>query len=659
MSSTLRSSPSALLLALALAACNPVTSARRDTGLDGLALESVQPATLLFGTTLAITGRSFVDSDLGTSTLVLAGASKTVRLPLTYVSSSQMAATANAPLITAIGNTPNSIAAHVEVVSTVDGKTYRSATRTVELRATLSLQPTLGAIGDGVIYVNQSIPITGADLLVGGAEGQSRVVLDGCFRPGSGGICGVPRQTTLPLVSDSQVERTAGHFVYSPAVSGIRAGQWTGTVRVENVHADGTVTQSSPIDATFDVQPPTLTGLSTSAASLGQYVLVTGGGFVGGTADATTTLHLVGSFAPTSGGKATPIDLELVPEVRSGLELRYVLDEQDTLGQTINLRQQPGTITGQLSATVESGTDSLTTAPVAITLAIAPVRQVVFVNFLDEWIRALRRFGLRAADQRIRDRVLAVGRRDYQAINLDFRAAPPTDFAVFSQVDIGGLYPAGDHSFGYDNTPGKDLNNQRLYDRIGGVNAVTQLDGDPGYGGIFLESFFLFSEHPPTDILGSVKNDPSWELARDPRFDPIFDPFRVDRGGRELTAGELETLQPSALESAETCPAVAGDRRSEVACAIFVLGSMIGSTMTHEIGHSLGLADPYGSNLHNQGDCPSRLMDGGGDRPFVERAELGAGPARFCTTDYDYLRTVLPSVDAPPLLERPECDRCQ
>jgi hypothetical protein len=52
------------------------------------------------------------------------------------------------------------------------------------------------------------------------------------------------------------------------------------------------------------------------------------------------------------------------------------------------------------------------------------------------------------------------------------------------------------------------------------------------------------------------------------------------------------------------------------------LGNLIGGTLSHEIGHSLGLANPFMEGFHNAGDAPNRIMDSGGNRPFVERAEL-------------------------------------
>jgi hypothetical protein len=84
---------------------------------------------------------------------------------------------------------------------------------------------------------------------------------------------------------------------------------------------------------------------------------------------------------------------------------------------------------------------------------------------------------------------------------------------------------------------------------------------------------------------------------------------------------------------------------------------MLGTTVTHELGHSLGLANPTEPMAsHAEGDQPNRLMDAGDARTFTERAELlGDGPGVFCDDEYVYLRGILPSADPPPDVQRPGC----
>jgi hypothetical protein len=313
----------------------------------------------------------------------------------------------------------------------------------------------------------------------------------------------------------------------------------------------------------------------------------------------------------------------------------------------VDLRREAGTITGMVRPVVEKGATRVDGTAIPVRLTILPVKQVVHVKFLPSFVSSLRRFGLRAADSLIRARVLEVAARDYAGANVEFRDSAPDDFALYATVEISGPDPNGLGLLGYDNTPGKDVGNERLYDRIGGVNARTQQDGYPGFGGVFTESFFGFSQHP---------NGLAQKLEQSSRrFDEIFDPFRPDVGGTELTATELATRAPERLTDGARCPST--DRTTQIACAVFVLGNLVGTTMTHEVGHSLGLANPYGEGFHDPGDGPARLMDAGGDRPFSERAELdGEGPALFCDEEFAYLRDILPSPFDPPAVTRPTCN---
>jgi len=178
--------------------------------------------------------------------------------------------------------------------------------------------------------------------------------------------------------------------------------------------------------------------------------------------------------------------------------------------------------------------------------------------------------------------------------------------------------------FGLDNTSGeegdspKDVMNLRLQEVIGGKNARAEESGYLAYGGVFLESFRQFSTLLPAPIgLAST------------RFEDVFEGIAPFLCGQAIEVDEYPD----------------GPRAAEIAEAIRVLGNLIGSTLTHEVGHSLGLSLPYGAptEFHNLIDLPNAIMDAGSQRPFEERAELdGQGPAVFNAETRAYLEERLP-----------------
>jgi hypothetical protein len=393
----------------------------------------------------------------------------------------------------------------------------------------------------------------------------------------------------------------------------------------------------------WDLEAPILYGASTTEASVGQYVTLEGAGFVGG-GEGDTLLAFTGEFTADATGTPIPVDVLLLPEFVDGHTVRYVVNETDQLAQLLDVRYDTGLFSGTLVPSIAYGEQEVMGDPTPLQFRLLAVRQLVHVVFLPAYVESLRHFGLRAVDQRIRARVLEVVRRDYATLGVDVRETAPDDFALFAQVEIGGPDLNGLGLLGYDNTPGKDTENERLYDRIGGVNAQTQQDGFPGFGGVFIESLFGYSEH----AMGLAE-----PLAPDPRFDALFDPFREDRGGAPVDADDLAGDIPT-LGNGDDCPTPGDDRKARIACAVWALGSLVGTTVSHEIGHSLGLADPYGPLLHDPGDAPDRLMDA--DRPFGERAEIGGeGPSRFCFDEYLYLRAILPSAEPDDTSPRPGC----
>ena len=111
------------------------------------------------------------------------------------------------------------------------------------------------------------------------------------------------------------------------------------------------------------------------------------------------------------------------------------------------------------------------------------------------------------------------------------------------------------------------------------------------------------------------------------RFDEIFDPVRS---------------HPATFAEAEG--AGDPDRVAAVARAIRALSSIVGETTSHELGHSLGLAHPYGPRdaYHDEGDDEGCIMEPGSSRPLGERAaEPGFAETHFCYDEPDYLATIL------------------
>jgi hypothetical protein len=621
-----------------------------QTGLEGLEIVSVNPGILLPGSTVVVEGRSFIDQPWGESELLLAGdfagREVDVRVPVRFVDFEHVELQVTEEMLGQLGSRDGDFTgtAQVAVASSVDGQVHTTSELEVALAFRSELTPRLDQVQDGtVIFVNDQLVVTGADMLLGGDEGTTYAEVKGCFAPAGAGSCAQVGPVNVAVVPASRFDRTSGSFPFVPEIAGIRAGSFEGQVRLRNVHGRGAALASEPASAAYDLTEAEVTGFSPDEASLGQYIDVEGGGFVGGAPDQVTLLHLVGTYQEERGGGLIDIDTFLVPEFVAGSTVRYVLNEDDDLGQALDLRGGSGQLSGTVTPITSFRADEVTGVARSVGVRIAPIKQVVYLDFTTQYVTSLQHFGLRAVEPAIRQRILEVVRRDYATLNVEFRTERPTDFSLYSAVEIGGPDPNGLGLIGYDNTPGKDVGNLRLHDRIGGVNATTQSDGFPGYGGVFVDSMFLFSEHP-----GDFAPD---SPGQDALFDEVFDPFRPDRGGEPVGDGDP---QASALTSGDGCPGEG--RGQQIDCAVWVLGSLVGTTISHELGHSLGLANPGGSEVHIITDKPDRLMEAGGTRSFRERSELdGEGPGMFCDLEYVYLRTILAAEQPEDPTARPDC----
>ncbi len=646
-----------LLGAVLWVACSSSDASKEPpASVADLSITELKPEILVPGSVIVVTG-TFGDVTVPILELsgVFEGQTVTLRLPGQLVAPDRIDVPWSGGLAEGLPADTGAFTGRARMLATgpVDGREHVSAKVETALTIANTFDPSLFLVFEGTIFINDEIAVEGNNFLLGGDEGHTTALVEGCFTKKGDTTCTPISDVEIPMQVDPPLQRKKATFPFAPKIAGIEAGEFHGTVRLRNdpPNATGAIeTKQIPVD--YSLIPPTIFSFSPESASLGQYVDISGGGFLGPTAidgtPAVTTVELSGTFTPAGAPSGSPATVTLVPEFVAGRLVRYVLNEEDALGKLADLRTVTGVFNGTATPTTTYGTVTVTGSGTNVILGIAPVKQVVYVRFLPSYVESLRHFGLRSVEQRIRDRVIEVLERDYTGVNAEFRTVEPTDFALFAQVDIGGPDPNGLGLIGYDNSPGKDKGNQRLYDKIGGVNAVTQEDGYPGFGGVFVESLFGFSKHPG-------KFAQALEVA-DPLFDQLFDPFRPDRGGTPVLAEDLANLDIPTLADGFECPAKS-PRSKQIACAVWALGSMIGTTTGHEVAHSLGLADPDGSEFHNFGDEPNRLMDGGAARTFTERAELqGDGPGVFCDADYAYLREILPTTQPDPLSFRPICD---
>ncbi len=225
-------------------------------------------------------------------------------------------------------------------------------------------------------------------------------------------------------------------------------------------------------------------------------------------------------------------------------------------------------------------------APLSLTMN--PSIQVVHVMFDYAAEVGLAQWGLASAAPTIRTRVIDLVRSHFEGfvIEVTGELMQPNLFE-YVRVAVLDRDPNALGLLGNEPSRGKDVGNRTLDEDLSGARDHGGAGaGQPPYGGVFLESMLLFS--PTLNPGGSTV---------DTRFDEIFGAFCP------LLAGK---------------PAVANDPKA--AMAIETLSQLIASTISHELGHALGLA--AASGFHHAADNPGWRMDAGVARPFAERANL-------------------------------------
>jgi hypothetical protein len=525
-----------------------------------------------------------------------------------------------AELITSLG------AGMADVTLVVTGDEGSSTAFETSLLVATSLPLALDAPLDGTAHFEDVLVLHGGGFTMPG-EGDLAAHVVGTFTPDGGVATPIDERLDMTLVD--RTARDRGVVVLGTELGGPRlvTGRLVGTIVLESTLASGEarMTPSQAVDLTF--LAPDLFAFDPDVASVGRIVALRGAGFLGrpGRAGETTLVRLDATFTP-EGGTAAPFSMELVPAWVSGAELSLAIEPSVSGGEVIArlFGAQRGTLEGTATPIAIRDHDELTGVAVPFRFVLGAPRQIVELRLLPGYYESLARFGLAAAEDvilvRVADRIESI----YAGYNVEVRTSVPGDYAVsaFAVVEIGGPDPNGTGLFGFDNSAGKDVGNLRLFDQIGGANATTQADGFPGYGGVFVESMLYWSSHPELPGERPASAPPAESL-----FDEVFDPVRT----RPATYDEV-------LGAADP------ERSAEIDRAIDALANMIGETTAHELGHSLGLAQPYGAPtaFHNDDDGEGCLMDRGGDRPLGERmAAPGFTASHFCYDEPEYLTTIL------------------
>lgn len=482
------------------------------------------------------------------------------------------------------------------------------------LRATP--KPTLTAVDPGPIAPGEGLIVSGADL-VDGDEGRMMLELAGRFVPNDPSRPVRP----LPAVRRPLVERrgrTQGVFASPADAFGLTPGEFEGRARLVLEGPSSAVTpwldhvSITTVDPELPPPPPSTLRRGTSIR------LETRGALpLDAAAQTSTLVHLVGEHRTLDGAR-TPVDAWWVPEdIDPGRSFRLALRtriaaETGASPALVGPPWWPGTFTGMLSVTLRVGREAVTSLAVPFSLTLAPEAQAVFIDVRPGFADGLARFGLEAAAPAIIDRVLAVCARDFSGLRVSCSASPPGDALEFVTVELGGQDPNGRNLFGLETSPRKDVDNRRLDERIGGRDPETE-----AFGGVFVSSFLALSPGAP---------DPS-PLAG-PAFDIVFAPFSPE-------------ISPDAVPFDPAVDGPGTNRATLADEAVRVLGSLIGSTVTHELGHALGLSAAT-DGVHNPGDWPGDLMDAGEYRPLAERAEFGGHPpARFTGPNARALERIL------------------
>lgn len=629
----------ALLLCLFLSACGPQQAGEGGYTLDELALHSVGPLEWLHGTRVVIEGQGFVHPAVGTMSAILEGSAAgqpvAVAVYLDYAGPGTASFTVGQALLQELPLDLGPFSGILTVTRTGERGVSGTASLGLGVDVVSTLTPSVSALTPTNAFLGEEMELRGGGFLFSGESAQGGtgsvaipgatvIELNGTFTETDGGGTQQKMGVAIPV---SVTDRTRATFVLTPDLFGLGPGTFQGSVRVRNVFQgeEGTL---------LDVMGNELTGVSIQLGSTrltsvwpavirrGQELVFEGRGFLGVDGDLGTVTFL--AFTGNQSGPDESIvhtsvnPLVLVPDRVEGnylasLVVRTLIGPK---GWPTGFGSKPAILDGRFTPHVVYDDRILAGQGLDVRLEVGRQVQVVHLRFMPTFEDGLRSFGMEAVSEQVKARALEVCQGDYLGISMEFRLDEPLDWVEYTTAEVMNRDPNDAGLLGLDNTYGKDVGNLRLNDLLGGYNALSAEAGYFPYGGVFVESFLMFS--PSLSELEASMT----AMA----FDMVFGPVIPALGGEAVAPGEYP----------------GSGRDTEIGEAIRVLGNLVGDTVTHEVGHALGLAAIDGE-FHNAGDNPGYIMDTGAFRPFEERAQLPGGNVRvFAPYNRTYLEEILP-----------------
>ncbi len=452
-----------------------------------------------------------------------------------------------------------------------------------------------------VVDWDQSISVVGGGFIFED-EGLQDLRLEGRYVSDAGEVFEI--NTFFPLSPTDPNSRSQATFPLIKRFGTDEPGVFAGEAYVTTVLNNGVESESVHANASFEVRPADVLEITPEVVKVGEFLTFTTVGLESGPGRI-ATVYFDGRF--TNGERFNDVDFSVTAGFDSQGRVRLGVIPSFMEDRTVAawFGESSGAFAGEIIVGISgAGVQPVASRPYDARILISPVHQWVQLVAAADFDAGLRLFGLEAA----RADVLAAVERRLQSIfggqRVTFTFTRPEDVLsdVIATLTLSGLDTSRRGLRGHDVAPWVDLHNSDMADEIGGNSALVQQGSrDPGYGGVFLENFFVYSE---------AENGPEGQDV-DPLFDTLFGTTVTVAATPDEVAGSGDPERVAAIEVAVTA-----------------LANLIAEEAAHEVGHAFGLP-PAG--LHNVLDAPGCLMDAYDARPLGERAgQPGFAVTTFC-----------------------------